>query len=497
MSKLGINELQFSEWKNAILENIDFQINKYKNKFKHKCKPVLNNITVKEALEKLQHDLVIAPIDKAANNLSFICKRFYATTLLKEFGVINTSSNTYKSIADYDKNTLINTKINEMKQQFSISTPENMKVLPTPYWIPKMHKSPIGARFIIASKQCTIKRLSKNITAAFKLLYKSVEKYHHKSKFYSGVNSFWVIQNSKPVIDNLNKLSNRKRAKSVSTYDFSTLYTNIPHDKLIETLNSVIDFSFKGRIQEKISVNSYGIANWCKSSKHFVFDIKSLKKAVEYLIKNCYFAIGDQVFQQIIGIPMGSDPAPFFANLFLFFYEWQYINNLKKENVIAARKFCYTFRFIDDLITINNENFEKNIRNIYPAELDLKKENQNDKNANFLDLNIEISNSTFQTKLYDKRNNFNFNIIRMPYKSSNIPRKMFYSAMSAEILRICKTTTKFQDFITSARTLIERTIRQEGVINQIKNYLLKLLHSHKEYFSKFRRSDEYILNKLV
>ena len=85
----------------------------------------------------------------------------------------------------------------------------------------------------------------------------------------------------------------------------------------------------------------------------------------------------------------------------------------------------------------------------------------------------------------------------MPYKSSNIPRKMFYSAMSAEILRICKTTTKFQGFITSARTLIERTIRQEGVINQIKNYLLKLLHSHKECFIKFRRNDEYILNKLV
>ena len=42
------------------------------------------------------------------------------------------------------------------------------------------------------------------------------------------------------------------------------------------------------------------------------------------------------MFHQIIGIPMGSDPAPSFANLFVFYYEWQYINNLKKANVIAA-----------------------------------------------------------------------------------------------------------------------------------------------------------------
>ena len=50
---LGINELQLSEWKNAILTYIDFQIKKYKNKFKHqKCKPILNNTSVKEAMEK-------------------------------------------------------------------------------------------------------------------------------------------------------------------------------------------------------------------------------------------------------------------------------------------------------------------------------------------------------------------------------------------------------------------------------------------------------------
>ena len=73
-NKRGIKELQFSQWKSVILSHIDFQINKYKNNFQHqKCKLILNNSSVKEVLEKLQHDFVVSPIDKVFNNVSFIC----------------------------------------------------------------------------------------------------------------------------------------------------------------------------------------------------------------------------------------------------------------------------------------------------------------------------------------------------------------------------------------------------------------------------------------
>ena len=64
--------------------------------------------------------------------------------------------------------------------------------------------------------------------------------------------------------------------------------------------------------------------------------------------------------------------------------------------------FCHTFRFINDLITINNKNFEKNMRNIYPAKLKLQKENQININTNFVDLTIIIANSRFQARVYGK-----------------------------------------------------------------------------------------------
>ena len=78
-----------------------------------------------------------------------------------------------------------------------------------------------------------------------------------------------------------------------------------------------------------------------------------MKAAVAYLLDNCFFKIGKKLFRQIIGIPMGSDPAPFFANLFLYFYESKWLKELKRIDLSRARRFGNTFRFIDDLTAIN------------------------------------------------------------------------------------------------------------------------------------------------
>lgn len=53
-------------------------------------------------------------------------------SLLKEFGVLGIPSKTCKLISDDNKNVLINLTVIEIKQNFSVSIVENMKVLPTP-----------------------------------------------------------------------------------------------------------------------------------------------------------------------------------------------------------------------------------------------------------------------------------------------------------------------------------------------------------------------------
>ena len=120
-------------------------------------------------------------------------------------------------------------------------------------------------------------------------------------------------------------------------------------------INSLIDFCFDGGECKYITVNNYG-ARCVINIKDNVICLskQQIKDAIAYLLLNCYFTVGPRIFSQIIGIPMGSDAAPFFANLFLYFCESKWMNELKKNGLIKARNLCSIFRFIDDLNSIND-----------------------------------------------------------------------------------------------------------------------------------------------
>ena len=75
---------------------------------------------------------------------------------------------------------------------------------------------------------------------------------------------------------------------------------------------------------------------------------------------------------------------------------------------------------------------------MYPHQMQLKIENQGTIEASHLDLDLEIKDLIFISRLYDKRETFKFYVIRMPFKRSNMPYKMFYSTISSEVLRICR-----------------------------------------------------------
>ena len=131
----------------------------------------------------------------------------------------------------------------------------------------------------------------------------------------------------------------------------------------------------------------------------------ALTLTMNYLIDNCYVTCGDSLFRQKIGIPMGTDCAPFLANLFLYSYEHEWMMKMKKTNPQLARQFNRSARYIDDLLTINNDgHMKKYMKNMYPAELELKHENsKSDKIASYLHLQLDVLNGEIVTSLYDKR----------------------------------------------------------------------------------------------
>ena len=83
------------------MEKVNKKFKELKSKFKFsKVKQVLRDPEVISYLKILQEQYVMCPIDKAANNIAFICKKYYVQVLLKELGLLNTTSNTYQQVND-------------------------------------------------------------------------------------------------------------------------------------------------------------------------------------------------------------------------------------------------------------------------------------------------------------------------------------------------------------------------------------------------------------
>ena len=131
---------------------------------------------------------------------------------------------------------------------------------------------------------------------------------------------------------------------------------------------------------------------------------------------------------------MGTDCAPLVADLFLFSFEFSFMKELICTNLPLAGKFNKTFRYIDDLLTINNPDFSDYISKIYPNEPELKQTTEGHGKCSYLDLNIKIINNKFTTDLYDKREAFNFTIVNYPHMDSNIPSKPVYEVFISQLI---------------------------------------------------------------
>ena len=154
-----------------------------------------------------------------------------------------------------------------------------------------------------------------------------------------------------------------------------------------------------------------------------MYTADNICKMIEFLIDNIFVQFGGRLFHQVIGIPMGTNCAPLLADLFLYSYENEFLDNMiKGGHRRLARSFNLCHRYIDDLIVFNNKKFLDYLKEIYPSVLTVEKANKSDHLADYLDLTFIIdSGGKLLTRLYDKRNDFDFHIVNFPFLSSNIP----------------------------------------------------------------------------
>ena len=88
---------EFVEWKRKILQEVDNEVISLKYRIKvHETYPELKQDAVIQNLNELHEKYVFVPIDKAANNIVIICKKYYVTVILKEIGILDSGNETYK-----------------------------------------------------------------------------------------------------------------------------------------------------------------------------------------------------------------------------------------------------------------------------------------------------------------------------------------------------------------------------------------------------------------
>ena len=209
--------------------------------------------------------------------------------------------------------------------------------------------------------------------------------------------------------------------------------------------------------------------------------------ALSFLLDNIYIRFGTKLYRQIVRIPTGINCAPHVADLFLFCYERNFMKDLSSDNQADFIKACNSSsRYLDDLL-----NIEGMINKIYPPELQLNKANTSDTKAPFLDLHLSISNGFVSSRIYDKRDDFDFDIVNFPFLDGDVARGPSYGVYISQLIRFARVCSHVDDFNTRNKCFTAKLKfyrRHYELISKFNVVLKSLLHqglSEPEFYGDF------------
>ena len=209
-------------------------------------------------------------------------------------------------------------------------------------------------------------------------------------------------------------------------------------------------------------------------------------EALTFLLDNTYIRFGSKLYRQIVGIPMGTNCTPLVADLFVFCYERDFMLSLSEDNqsgVVEA--FNSTSRYLDDLMNIDNNFFDSMVNSIYSSEIQLHKTKVSDAEASFLDLHLSISDDFVKTKIYDKRDDFDFDIVNFPFLDGDVPRAASYGVYITQLIRLARVSNHLDDFNTRNKVLLAKLLRQGYRYHKLRKAFSKFHRRHFDIVSKY------------
>ena len=300
----------------------------------------------------------------------------------------------------------------------------------------------------------------------------------------SGKDLFWSVKNSGEVF---NKLKSRGfRVTSLSTYGFSTLYTTLPHNLIIEKLVNLIEWLFKREGSPYIACDERQAFFTSGDTKRYkLWSCQNVCGALIHLLDNIYIRFGTKLYRQIVGI-VGTNCSPLVADLFLFCYEKDFMTSLsdvKQAEIIEA--FKSTSRYLDDLLNIDNPYFEGTVGRVCPPELQLNKASASGAGAPFLDLRLSVSGRFVSSEIYDKHGGFVFDVVNFPFLDGGVPRSASCGVCISQLVRFAGMSGRVAGFSARGGGLTATLLQQGYPCRRLRETFSKFYRRHYGLVSGF------------
>ena len=194
-----------------------------------------------------------------------------------------------------------------------------------------------------------------DVSLALKCIKTHFKNYCCVIKKNLGLNFFWSIDNSE---DFIHKIGGIKKATSIKTYDFSTLYINLPLDKIYNNLEKLTIKMFNNSGSHSLLVNADRKKAFWSQGKNYpgykIYTIDKLLEALEYILFNRYIQFAGNFLKQIQVIHMEGNASPFKADLCLAWDKYCFMQELSKSksDTEIAKTLSSNSRYIDDIVCI-------------------------------------------------------------------------------------------------------------------------------------------------
>ena len=184
---------------------------------------------------------------------------------------------------------------------------------------------------------------------------------------------------------------------------------------------------------------------------------------------------------------MGTNCALLVADVYLFCYERDFMMSLSDDtqaDVFDALN--TTSRYLDDILNFNNVYFENMVSQIYHSELQLNKANTSDTKAAFLDLHLSISNDILSTKIYDKHDDFDFEIFNFPFLDGDVPRSTSYGFYISQLIHFARASSYAAGFNTRNKLLTQKLLKQGYRYHKLLKTFSKFYRRYYDLISKIQ-----------